>query len=78
MQDCGTDAHQHVPNCAWNTVRQGHFASEAQYRQMLNARVTKVLEDYLNELTREQRQHALEDIQGALRHRELDPRQFRL
>ena len=59
-QDCGADAHPHVPTCPDNTVGQGHYASEAQYTQMMSARVAKVLRAYLRGLSAEQRQHALE------------------
>ena len=77
QEDCGSDAHQHVPRCPDNTDRTGHFATTALYHAMLKVRISKVLRAYLDGLTREQRQHALEDIQVELRHRGIDPREFR-
>lgn len=60
LQDCGSDAHGHVPGCPDNTAGGGHFASEAQYAQMQKARRTKMLRNYLRDLSPDQRQHALE------------------
>lgn len=46
--------------CPDNTAGGGHFASEAQYAQMQKARRTKMLRNYLRDLSPDQRQHALE------------------
>lgn len=59
-QDCGSDAHQHVPVCRYNTVRNGHFAREEQYKSMLNVYVSDKLRTYLDGLSPDQKQHALE------------------
>ena len=77
QKDCGSDAHQHMRTCPENTDQTGYFATTARYHAMLKVRISKVLRAYLDGLTREQRQHALEDIQVELRHRGLDPREFR-
>ena len=48
LQDCGTDAHQHVANCAYNTAggRNLHAPIDAFHRAQ-KARVTRLLREYI-------------------------------
>lgn len=68
LQDCGTDAHQHVANCRHNTARGNVHAPIDAFHRSQKSRVTRLLRDYIaGRVDQDVRQELIQALDRDLR-----------